>query len=175
MQIETLSTDLALAFVTDATDTSFPSKVPTVTEPTNDGVMPTGGSSQACNALVFNIIGTGADNAVITGVRVIGWKKKTPNKAGNKKTLWVPTVLCELGAVLGNIAGVANTDVGASYFFADTITLITGNANISNEIVSPTGDIIAHVVVDVKGCEKIEFTVDLGANATGCNILVSQI
>lgn len=174
MPIDTLCTDYALTHATDATDATFPSKIPTVTEPTGDGVIDLGGRPSVPNGLRLLPIGTGANNAVLTGMRVIGW---SPLKVPNKKTLWIPCLLVEIAAVFGNVTGVASVSaaLGSTYFFMDTITLVTGNANVSHEIVTNAGDIIAHLVVDVKGCQKAEITFDLGASATAANCVYGKI
>lgn len=177
MLIDTLSTRFVKTHATDATDTSFPSKIPTATEPFGDGVIVLGsGGSVSCNGFLLLPIGTGANNAVMD-MRVIGWKQ-LPAK-NTTLSLWVPIPLLQVGLVFGNIAGVANTPVGASYFFMDTVTLTLGNANVSNELISPAGaslaDIVASIIMDVKGMDKAEVTFDLGANATGGNCLVAKL
>ncbi len=173
--IETKFTTFAKTHATDAADTSFPSKVPTLTTPSGDGVIDMGyKGSVTSNGLNLLIIGTGANDAVITGMRVISWRR-VPGAALGLQDLWVPSILAEFAAVLGNIPGIAGTNVGSTYFFADTITLVTGNANVSNEIISPTGNVVASIVLDAKGAEKVEITFDLGANATGANCLYARV
>jgi hypothetical protein len=185
MVIETVSDDYILSHSTDATDTSFPSKIPTTTEPTGNGVIDFRGQRVA-GAVVPNLIqltpvGTGANDAVLTGMRVIGWRRLKSKTPTTTRDLWVPTILAEFATVFGNVTGVAAGTGGpagalaATYFFMDTITLVTGTANVSNEIVSPTGDVIAHIQMDMKGFPKIEITFDLGANATAANCLVARL
>jgi hypothetical protein len=169
MQIETLSTPWEIGCKTaDLTDTSFPSKVPTRTKPSGNSILDFRGGTSP-NQLKIILLGTGANNAVLTGVRFLAWNHFDDGTGDNGKALWVPTPLAEFAAVFGNIPGVAGGAIGSSYFFMDTITLVTGNANISNEILSPVGDIIAHIILSAKGSEMIEAIVDLGANATGFN------
>jgi hypothetical protein len=162
---------------TDATDTSFAARSPKVTEPTGDGIIAMGfGGRKTNNGLMLLIVGTGANNAVIDGMRVISWRRLLGD--GNTvKDLWVPHVLAEFSATLGNVTGAANGALGTSYFFADTISLVTnmGNANVSNEIVSPQNDTPAHILLDAKGAEKVEVLFDLGASATGGNCLYAKI
>lgn len=175
--IDTRSGDFAKTHATDRTDTSFPSKIPTRTEPTNDGVINLGfGGSCAPNGLILVPIGTGADDAVLTGMRVIGWRRLKSNNL-SKTDLWVPVKLLEVAAVFGNITGVLDSMLGTTYFFMDTITLVgtSGNANISHELVSPADNTVAHIVVDAKGFQKVEVTFDLGANATAANCLYATL
>ena len=55
------------------------------------------------------------------------------------------------------------------------LTLATGfNSNVSTEIVSPTGDVIAHCVQDVKGFAKVEVTFDM-TGATNGNALYALL
>lgn len=181
MFIDAFCANLNFGQATASDATSFASRIPTVTEPVASstrsviewGKKEGGNCLPACEIL---IIGTGVNDAVITGVRVIKWKRKrgTPGTSG-LADLWIPIILCEFAAVLGNVTGAAGSVVPTTYFFADTITLVTGNANISNEIISPTGDVIAHATFDTKGAEKLEFTYDLGANATGVNVLWAPV
>jgi hypothetical protein len=71
---------------------------------------------------------------------------------------------------------VAGTPVVATERFVDTITLVTGNDDISVDIVSPTADEIAHVMLDCKGFMKIEITFDMTTgDPTGGNCLVSLL
>lgn len=174
-RIVTLSTDFALTHATDATDTSFPSKVPTVTKPSGDGVIVCGdGGSETVNGLQLIPVGTGQNDMVLTGMRLLGWRRY-PGKSATKKDLWVPFLLAEFAGVYGSATGVDASSLASTYFFADTITQVTGNANVSNEILSPTGNIIGHVVADLKGAQLCEVTFDLGANMTGANCLYAKI
>ncbi len=178
--LHTTSTDYEKVLGTDATDTSFPSRIPTIVEPMKSATrgiidLRAGGPGMPVqNLLQILPIGTGANDAVLTGMRVIGWRK-LPSLVTTTADLWIPVLLAQFAAVFGNVTGVAGGILGATYFFMDTITLTTGNANVSDAIISPTGEIIAHAMVDAKGFPKVELTFDLGANATAANALVARL
>ena len=173
MHLETLSTALAKTHATDATDTSFPSKIPTGTEPSGNGVIELGlygGLIQ--NGIVLLPYATSGDNDTFS-MRLIGWRV-----LGSLSTtlLWVPVVLVELACTASTVVGVATRLVAATERFVDTITLVTGNDDISIDIVSPTGNVIAHVVADLKGFQKVELTFDsTAAGTTAMNCLYSLV
>lgn len=175
MTIETPSLDLAKLFSTDVTNTSFPSLIPTITEPRSSatrGVIEMVSSGNVSKNLLCLIpVGTGANNAVITGMRVTGWNRLRATPPLHP--LWIPTPLLAVDMVFGNVTGVALSPLAATYFFMDTITLITnfGTANVSNEFLSNQGDLVGAIHLDAKGYQKVEVSVDLGANATGFNCL----
>ena len=174
MLIETLSTPFRKVLATNATDTSFASKIPTGTEPTNDGVidLATGGSTSQ-NALLLVPYGTGGDNDTFA-MRVIAWDFIDGSTVTSR--LWVPIVLTELTCTMSATVGVANKALVATERFVDTLVLVTGNDDISIDIVSPTADEVAHAVLDVKGFRKVEFSFDMtAAGSTGANCLIKQL
>lgn len=180
MLIETQSSDFFRVLSTDSTDSSFPSVIPTTTEPTGVGVIElgfSGGQSKAYapNGLVIVPYGTGADDATITGMRVIGWSR-LPGDQATTQSLWIPFILLECAAILSTAVGVAGSVLTSTYRFCDTITLVgtSGNANISHELISPTGNVIASVTCDTKGCQKVQVTFDLGT-ATAANAIARRI
>ena len=71
----------------------------------------------------------------------------------------------------GNLAGIANTGVGTTGYYCDVITLGIGNANISNEIISPDGDVKASILLDTKGARKVYIALDRNGSAATCNCL----
>lgn len=176
MDIETLCQDFIPTHATLATDTSFPSRIPTKTRPSGDGVIELGvDSSKTCNALVLLFGGTGQNDAVLTGARIIGWRKV--RQSNSQLELWIPVKLAEFAGVCGSAVGIAGCPVLNTFFFCDTLTLVSGqgNANVSHELVSPADNTIAHAVVDVKGFQFAEITFDLGANMTGAGALYAKI
>lgn len=164
--IETRMRPLSKALSTSATDASFPSKVPTTTEPTGIGVLELQRLETRATfpSNIFLIpYGVGNDDHTFD-MRVIGWRKVA--------TLWVPTVLTQVAVTLSTAVGVAGAAVTNSERFADTISITIGNSNVSVEVVSPANNTVAHMVVDVKGSQKVELTFDLGSG-TNCNALWS--
>lgn len=148
---------------TDATDTAFPSRVPTATEPTGDGVvgLPVEGQAVPSYAVLLPFGTDAADE--IFAMRVTGWSRVSG--------LWVPVTLAELTCTLGTTTGVASYTPANTRYFADTLAIVTGTAGQGVAITSPADNSIAHAIVDLKGCEKVEVTFDLDT-AAGANCLV---
>jgi hypothetical protein len=176
MLLETLSVPFQKAHSTNPTDTSFPSKIPTGTEPSGTGVINLGNAGAvAQNGLLVVPYGVGDDNDVFA-MRVIGWRSigKDPNTR-----LWIPVLLAELTCTLCTAVGVAGKEVVDTERFCDTLALVTGNDDISIDIVSPSttsAQLIAHAVIDVKGFQKVEFTFDMTTgDPTNANCLVAQL
>lgn len=172
---------------------AFPSKIPTTTEPPT-AIITTSSGHQAIN-IADGSFGTGQNSAVIipycTGVatdafsmRIIGWR--SIGAAGVAK-LWVPVILAECGIVVSTIVGVTGAALLGTERFATGITVITGNYPISIENVpgaatgvspTPLVGMIAHVVVALKGFQKVECTFDAttvtgAAGSVGMNALAS--
>lgn len=64
---------------------------------------------------------------------------------------------------MGTTVGVAGGTIVAAERYCDTIALVgtTGNDDISIDIVSGADNLIAHVVVDLKGSMLLEATFDM--------------
>jgi hypothetical protein len=180
--LETLTAGFRKARSVNQTSATFVSKVPTGTEPAGDAgtatgasvfdIAPTGASGGAGpNAVLVMPYAVGADNTTFS-VRAIGWRLIGSDPA---TLLWVPTLLVELACTASAVVGVAGRAVVATERFADTITLTTGNDDVSVDIVSPTGDVAGHALVDIKGCQKLEFSFSTGSSATSCNALFSPL
>ena len=157
------------------TDTSFPSKIPTATEPTGDGgtagsasIVELGqGNIATQNKIIVTPYGLGDDNDVFA-MRIIGWRK-----IGTGSTaLWIPVTLAELTCTMCAVVGVVGQTILDTEHFCDTLVLVTGNDDVSIDIVSPANDTLAHAVLDVKGFRKIEVCFDMTTgNPTSGNCL----
>lgn len=160
------------ARATNATDSSFASRVATTTTPTNDGVVTLAADAgrTAPTWLMIVPYGTGdADDAF--DVRVVGWRMVG--------TLWVPTTLLEFTATLGTAVGVAGADVAATEKWADTVSdpaTGKGSAGVDCQPTSPADNTVAHYLVDTRGCPKVEFLFDMTTGApTDANCLVAEV
>jgi len=165
MQFTTRSGPFAKALAANSTDLAFPSRIPTTTTPADAGVLSlvinTDGGVTHDRMLVIPY-GVGNDNLTFS-VRIIGWRLIS--------TLWVPCILTELACTMSAAVGITGAAVVATERFADTITLVTnmGNANVDVVITSPANDTPAHAVINLKGCQKVEFTFDMtGATSANC-------
>lgn len=168
------------------TSASFVSKVSTTTEPVGDAGTATGAavfdlcqnldSGPVQNSLLVMPYATGNDNVTFS-VRVLAWRRAGPNSADGTGVLpiWRPMLLVELLCTASLDVGVSGAYVLNSERFADTIALTTGNDDVSVDIVSPTGDVAGHALLDMKGARKIELTFSTGSSATACNALWCQL
>ena len=159
---------------------SFPSRIPQITAPST--VSPQTVTSQD----IYDVFteGTQFSNARIvpfgTGsatqtfsVRVIGWSDAQPSSGSSNVVLWVPTVLCEYLCTLGTATGVASSAVLDTEKFCDTVALVANRGTDGQDTTkaSPTNNLIAQFLVDLKGSKKIELCYSVGTN-TDCNALV---
>ena len=184
MLFETLSTDFRKARGVNATDTSFPSKIPTTTEPVTPATetatsasvieLATGGAL-AQNSVLLVPYATGGDGDTFS-IRVIGWRKLP--RMTEASHLWVPVKLLELACTLSTVVGVAGAPIVAAERFADTLALVgtSGNDDVSMDLVSPADNTIAHCLLDVKGFQKLEVTFDsTAAGTTDMNCLLGLL
>lgn len=163
---------------TNATDSSFPSKVPVHAEPTNDGVhdLGIGGGGEVPSDAVIIPYSVGSENDTFN-MRVIGWRRLSHGAT----LLWIPSILADLACTLGAQTGVAATAVVATELFCDAITITTEpviTSDVTNSGTSarfsPANDLIAWVSVPLYGSEKIEFTFDMATgDPTSANALFS--
>jgi hypothetical protein len=170
---------------TNANTSSFASKIPTVTEPTNDGVLnlnPVVSGTCVPRWARILVIGLGADNDVAS-MRVIGWCKV---KKDGSTDLWVPVVIGEFACTFSAAVGVAGAAVLNTERFADTITpvaarlrddVIAAGTAINSEygVLSPTGDLVAHIMLPISAFDKLEFCFDQTTNSPTCNAIVTLI
>ncbi len=183
MQLETLSRPFQKALTTNSAATSFASKIPTITEPANDGVinLVAGGNSVPQRMIVLPY-GLGADNDVFD-LRIIGWRHigAGPTAAA---VLWVPTILAGLTCTISAVVGIALAPVIETERFADTITLTANTAEPTITaattrqgtvlIHSPTTDFApAYAIVTLYGVEKVEFSFDPTTNTPTMNALIA--
>lgn len=152
---------------------SFTNRVPQLTKPSGDGILSFGDQgTMASNAVLLAPYGVGAANTQFN-MNVFGWMVTPGGVAGvlTAAPLWVPVLLatftaCNLDTTL---VGVANSDVSASNFFCNAITLGVGNSGVSVEVVSPGTSThqMAHVIVDAKGFAllQVDFAVTTATSA----------
>lgn len=148
---------------TSSTDTTFPSRVATSTNPSGTGVVVdpiVKGSPDWLRVIPF---GDGADNSTFD-LRVIAWDV-------SHLGLWVPTILAQAACTLSAAVGANGFEVTSSQRFADTITLTQVQANVDSKLSSPLGDLIGSFQVQTRGATLIEIIFDLGT-ATGANALI---
>lgn len=93
------------------------------------------------------------------------------------KPVWVPMPLLEATCTLSTQVGVATGIVDNTQRMCDTIAQTAGFAStpgLSNEIITPTGNITGHIVLDMKGATKALFQVNI-SGVTSANCLVGGL
>jgi hypothetical protein len=154
-------TDAARDFVklleTNSTDTAFTAPAATATEPTGDDVIDLSLGSLVPRWVKFVFFGAGTENTTFSA-RLIGWKKVG--------TLWVPYLRTEVACTLSAAVGVSGQPVTNTDRFVDTMTLTTGSAT-DNIVVSPAGDVIAHLLANTRGCAKLQVKFDMTGATSG--------
>lgn len=156
----------------NSTSASFPSKIPTTTQPTGGGVWDFTGTISPDGLLIPSTIlvvpyGTGTDNATFK-MRLIGWRNLID---ATLTTIWVPVVLAQYTCTLSATVGVASAALIATERMVDTLTADAMNPSGGVEDVSPTNDLVSHFVADIKGFPIIEATFDMNSSATAANAL----
>jgi hypothetical protein len=181
---------LSKAYVTNTTSASFPSDVPTVTEPlgvnageAGSGIfnLVPGGRGLVPEWLLVSFFGAGSDNNTFDS-RIIGWDRigSSPNNV-----LWVPRILASLSCTVSAMVGVAGQQVVDTDRFVDTIVVnsvapqpfypgVDGTPAAfyrgTIKVFSPANDLMAWALVPLYGCEKIQFDFDM-TGATNGNAL----
>jgi len=182
VQIDTRSGPFVVTNSSNVAAASITFPLPTTLRPSGDGVIAMGGDQMhqgalAPNSLMIVPFGTGSSTQTFT-MNAYGWRETTgaTGTAGTTGTmsLWVAVELATFTCTLCTVPGIAGTDVNASQLFVGTITLGVGNANVSNEIISPTGNVVAHIILDAKGSRFVELRFAKGTN-TDCNALVARL
>lgn len=145
----------------NSTATSFTANAATTTEPTGTGIVTLSRvNGRVHDNVLLVFFGTDANNETFDA-RVTGW-----SKVG---TLWVPVVLAEFECILGAGVGVSGASVADTDFFVDTIAIdaaFSGLSGTAVQVCSPTGDQVAHVLMDMKGFAKMEVEFDLTGGAS---------
>ncbi len=182
-QIETLAYHFSKARKVNETSNGYVSKVPTFTAPNGDAETATGSSVQTVaagiggtgeNCMVICPYGAGANNTTFS-VRVIGWRS-CPDPSGLTKTLWIPMLLAEYACTISTTpVGLAGGYLTATDCFADTIVkTYPTDATPSSDTNSNAADLIACVVVDLKGSQRVELQFTTGGSATSANALIAM-
>ena len=147
------------ALSTNSTASAFAAKVDSLSMPTGAGYVAVG----QFNSLLLKPYGTDADNE--TGsVRVYGVKAVE----GGGATSYTHVLLGEWDFVLdASLTGVSGGAVGASEYYADTITRVVGREDVSDQIISGgDGETPAHILFDCKGHSLLFIELIVGTAAS---------
>lgn len=170
----TAGTDFRRVLTTNST-TASPSARPDVLVLPTVGLVDLTLGAQADvvpNTVLLKFFGAGADNT--TGAcRVYGLR--ACRDASNAVVSYTHVLLASYTFILSADVGVAGGLVGASERYADSITRVAGIENVSDQLLSPTGDISGHVLVDCKGHEFLFVELTTGGSATSVNALYAGV
>lgn len=146
----------------NATDTSFPARVPTITTPVAS-------SSRAVitwvgrSSLLLIPFGKSTSNQTFK-LRILGWQQITAAAV----TLWVPTLICEATVTLSILTGVATATVDNTNLFSDTIAVTQG----IGIAVGAADDLApAYLSVGIDSYDLVEVIFNRNSSATECNVL----
>lgn len=152
---------------TNGTASAFAARTDSLTLPTTAGYI----TVPPCNTMLLKPYGTDADNE--TGsVRVYGVKAIQ----GSGATSYTHVLLGEWAFTLSStLTGVAGGVVVATEYYADTITRTVGIENVADQVLSPTGDEPAHILVDCKGHTNLFVELITGGSAASVNALYAGV
>jgi hypothetical protein len=180
--LHTLANPYRRVLAANSTTNGFSAKVDTLTAPTvaAEGESAGGyvyltlqdGGLQPPNCVLIKPYGVGANDA--TGaMRVYGVKEVKKTGATSSYT---HVLLGEWTFVLSStLTGVASGVVVATEYYADTITKVTGLENVSEQVLSPTADEPAHLLLDCKGHALLLIELSTAGSATSVNALFAGV
>lgn len=171
----TLSGPYVLARVVNAHSDSFPQVLPLATGtnqttadgPSTRGTSPTQaayldlrgqGNGRSPNVAIIVPVAADGQNFEFN-MRVYGWRHFVDPaiEALPQQIIWTPILLGQFNCITGDIP----TQDNQSNLQCDTITqTYPAAATPSIEVVSPQNDLAAHIVMDLKGSEKLQLTFD---------------
>lgn len=182
MLLETLSTGFKKVRSVNSTNNPYATKTLTNVEPLGDAATATGASvielgsragGVAQNSMLVVPFAIGTDGQAFS-FRVLGWRSGGTN---TNTLFWFPVLLCEATATISaSSAGATDMFLGATELCAKSISLVSGNNGVSCEVLSPaTAGVLAHMVVSLKGFQKLEFNFTTGGVVSGCNALIAMM
>ncbi len=158
---------------------SFASKIATVTKPTNDGVLDLTAYMHTISDYIKLLpILLGSDNDA-SSMRVIGWHSVLLDTF---TTLWVPVPIGEFVCTASAAVGIAGAAVLNTERFCDTlapVALMTRDLKIAAGTslnstygyLTPTNELIGHLIIPIGGFEMLELTSDQTTGTATFNCL----
>lgn len=145
-----------------------------LTIPSGDGVIQFGDyGTKGPNGLQLIPYGVGSDTNTFL-MSVFAWDI-IPGVQGTSVDSWTAWLLAAFTCTLTTLTGAAGGRLGTSNRYCDTIALTEGNANVSNEIISPEGDVKASIILDGKGARFIEILFAMNSSSTSANCLYREL
>jgi hypothetical protein len=158
---------LRRALVDNTANTTFPTTIPTATEPSGAGVFDLLSAELGLGSAIFvpahvQIVPFAeATDDQTFDMRLWGWSKVAAT------ALYVPQLIVELAVTLGTNDGTAiDTDV----LMADTIAVTDGPADNAEwrSLIGDPANLVASIIVHTRGCRYLSFEFDVGT-ATKAN------
>lgn len=197
MQIDVRSSDLAPVYpaanVTTA-GTSIANPADTFTDPihaTLGYIDMSAGGVLTSNGLILVPFGT--DTATETFLMSIFAVDRIGSNGSGTKPSWTSYLLCSFTCTLASTAipglagstvpatgGVGGSPASGTQLYCGTIigggaAGGVGNTNISNEILSPTGNVKASILVDTKGARFVRILLAINASSVSANCLYRRV
>lgn len=175
--IKTQSSEAFRAYATDSTTagTSIAQPADTATSPSGDGIIQMGTPDGAYCSNGLKIVPYGVGTAGQTFLMsVFCWEEIHP-KITQRARQWSADLLASFTCTLCTVAGLPGGEVDNTHLWVDTIALVVGNANVSVEVVSPTGNVKAHILLDAKGARKIGIYFAMNGSATAANAIARRL
>jgi hypothetical protein len=185
--IDTRSAEMYSAWSTNQTTvgTAVVNPVDTQAKPNlvrGNGFIPMGEGGDMTSPGLFIIpYGIGSvTNTFLMAVFGVDSMKGGPPPTVSTWTSWlIASFTCTLAANATNmsaIAGAPNFTTGSTTTYCDTIAVLSGNANVSCEAISPAGlSVKALVTVDVKGAKLVNILFWMNGSATSANALWRRV
>jgi hypothetical protein len=181
--ISTRSSDLALLFATNSTrvGTAVAQPVDRTTPPITDttanfetGVIDMAPvDSYSANGLKLFPFGTNTAAQTFL-LALFGWDVLKGDQA-SIADLWHPQLLASFTCTLSASTGLAGTRINASQLYCGTIVVLAGNANVSCEALSPTGNVAACVRLDTLGARYVTGYTFLNASSASANAMWRRV
>lgn len=181
MVIDELSNDSwARTHATNYSTNGYPARVPTITKPSGDGVVPMGDAGNY-SPKHLKLIPYGVGSSTNTfAMKVLGWR---PTRLNIGLPLWIPVELCTYAVTVGTGTGVAGADLTTTSLFATTITSTGGPTFITTGAppicpdwcqISPGTNAIGMICQESFGFPLLEIIFTTGGSITSANSLYAK-
>ena len=182
MLVDKLSNQVwAQTHATNYSTNGYPTRIPTVTQPSGDGVIAFGHTGEYSPANLI-LVPYGAGSATNTfSLQVLGWRA---TKLGIGAPLCIPVSLGTYAITLGSGTGVAGADLTTAALFATTITMTGGPTFETSGAapvvldwcqISPGSNAIGMISCASFGFRFLEVIYTTGGSATSCNALYCKM
>ncbi len=91
--------------------------------------------------------------------RIYGWRRL--GDSNDPMVIWIPTLLVELFGITSSQSGIIGNYLGPTEYLVDTLSVTNGSLG-SGYGTSPGGGLPAYAVLDIQGCQKIQFDFVVG-------------